>query len=62
MRAQILVRIPLDELAAVDAILSRYPGHSPALIFRALLLTAPKLGIQQAVAKHCELKLKGFKP
>lgn len=60
MSKNILVRIPSAEVPKVEEILARYPGCSPAEIFRALLLTAPRLGISNALAKHAVLKSNGF--
>jgi hypothetical protein len=46
------VRIPPHELAAVQSLLAQFPGVSPALLIRALLLTAGRIGVSNALAKH----------
>ena len=60
MSKNILVRIPTAELETVEAILARYPGLSPAEIFRALLLTAKPITIRNAISKHAVMKSNGF--
>ncbi len=51
------VRVPSREIAAVESILAQFPGVSPALVFRALLLSAGRIGISNAISKHSEGKV-----
>lgn len=53
------VRVPVDELEAVEAVFARFPGASPALIIRAVLLASPRLWVANALAKHAARKVKG---
>ena len=55
------VRVPADELEAIEAVFARFPGASPALIIRAVLLASPRLLVANALAKHAAQKMKGGK-
>lgn len=57
----ILVRIPDSEAKAFDAIQARFPGVSLQVIMRATVLSAGRIGIVNALAKHAVDKAKGFK-
>lgn len=50
------VRVPAHELAAVESLLAQFPGVSPALLIRALLLAAGRIGVANALAKHASGK------
>lgn len=58
---QILVRIPADEVERIESILGAFPGASPALIIRALLLATPRIYLGNALAKHAANKVRGGK-
>jgi hypothetical protein len=46
------VRIPPHELAAVESLLAQFPGVSPALLIRALLLASGRVAVANALARH----------
>lgn len=58
----ISVRVPADELERIEAVFRQFPGASPALIIRAVLLASPRLWVSNALAKHASQKVRGGKP
>ena len=58
---QFLVRVPADEVPAFETVLRYFPGASPAEIMRALVMTAGKIGVANALAKHAAIRAKGGK-
>jgi hypothetical protein len=61
---QFLVRVPAHELAAIETVFRYFPGASPAEIMRALVLSAGKIEVANALAKQAAHKVssarKGF--
>lgn len=53
-----LVRVPESELEAIEAVLRQFPGASPSLLFRAVLLAASRIGVTNALAKHAAAKVR----
>jgi hypothetical protein len=55
------VRVPASEVEAIEGICKLFPGASPALLFRAALLSMRKTGMGNALLKHAaETARKGF--
>lgn len=48
----VMVRFSESEVAAVEAILARFPNVSASTVLRAVLLASPRLWIVNALAKH----------
>ena len=55
------VRVPANEIEAFELLCGCFPGASPALIMRALLLTSSRMGITNALAKHSSSKVRSPK-
>ncbi len=52
------VRIPAEELLAIESKLAKFPGASPALVIRALLHSATSISIGNALNKYHVSKLR----
>jgi hypothetical protein len=56
------VRVPAAELERFEEIFAAIPNVSPALIFRAVLLSKGVIGVRNALAKHAGEKFKCPEP
>jgi hypothetical protein len=55
---QILVKIPEADQEQFQAVIDQFPRANAQDIIRALVLTTPKIGIVNALAKHASRKWK----
>ena len=53
------VRVPANELDAIEGVFCQFPGVSPSRLIRAVLLDVRRLGVANALAKHSLRHKKG---